>query len=715
MATPIFDCKITTPMALNETNSAKGTLRWFVHKTEYDPRWCEFRFLVNGQRAFGSIYQDMLNAKHSIDIICWGFQPSMYFVRDGGKSMRIGELLAHKGEKDNVKVRLLCWHDPTTSAEVNENNMPGFDAKLTLAKRITPEGIYRAASSLMSPDYQTMEEMEFDLKWYMRANWNNVTHTVHQKTSDQVLDEISIAKFLPSSWGDEASRYLMHEAAGFKNIELATRTFDVSGRQEIVARIQARGKEAGWSQKQIDGMCLGMGALPTHHQKTVLIDYEYPDLAVGYVMGHNMLDQYWDTDEHKAKPATPKTGRSGPSPWHDISSRVTGPVLQDINANFCQAWDEATGQKLTEARKKLGVAGKHEMCLSGSSIGRGVMAQVLRTQSQHGRTDISKLYLQALNNATQYVFVQNQYFRWDEFADTIKQVANKQHAEGRDAGAHGSIYLFVITNSSDAAVGPGTYSTYQMLDSLGYSDRMPGVKYVETEDTLAAKKASLESELTRTQQEEKRMTTQTYGWNEVGGVANYVGELRGQEAVLTGQIGDVEKKQRALGQQANISVPSNPGAVIVSPGSGSTLKVMICTLVAPDSPKKAWVPIYVHAKLAIIDDAFTTLGSANINYRSMNVDSEINIALENGQIATGLREQLWGLHTRMSNPGGSDKGNQSVATDSANATGMSGPAEAFKAWQRIVMLNNGQRDANGAPVSPLVEFFRSSSDRSYKD
>jgi phosphatidylserine/phosphatidylglycerophosphate/cardiolipin synthase-like enzyme len=142
---------------------------------------------------------------------------------------------------------------------------------------------------------------------------------------------------------------------------------------------------------------------------------------------------------------------------------------------------------------------------------------------------------------------------------------------------------------------------------------------------------------------------------------------------------------------------------------------MICTLVAPDSPKKAWVPIYVHAKLAIIDDAFTTLGSANINYRSMNVDSEINIALENGQIATGLREQLWGLHTRMSNPGGSDKGNQSVATDSANATGMSGPAEAFKAWQRIVMLNNGQRDANGAPVSPLVEFFRSSSDRSYKD
>jgi phosphatidylserine/phosphatidylglycerophosphate/cardiolipin synthase-like enzyme len=428
-----------------------------------------------------------------------------------------------------------------------------------------------------------------------------------------------------------------------------------------------------------------------------------------------MLDQYWDTDEHKAAPATPKTGRCGPSPWQDISSRVTGPILQDINANFCQAWDQATGQNLTEARKKLGVAGKHEMCLSGSSLGRGVMAQVLRTQSQRGKTDIGKLYLQALNNATQYVFVQNQYFRWDEFADTIKQVANKQHAAGRDAGAHGSIYLFVITNSSDAAVGNGTYTMYQMLDSLGYSDRMPGVKYAEAADKLAKTKASLESELAHAQQEEKRMSTQTYGWNEIGGAANYIAELRGKEGVLSGEIGDVEKKQSALGQQANMSVPPNPGAVIVSPGSGSTLKVMICTLVAPDSPKKAWVPVYVHAKLAIIDDAFTTLGSANINYRSMNVDSEINIALENGQIAAGLREQLWGLHTRMSNPSGSDKGSQSVAVDSANATGASGPAEAFKSWQRIVMLNNGQRDAKGAPVSSLVEFFHSSSDRSYKD
>ncbi|CAB3699743.1 phospholipase D-like domain-containing protein [Trinickia soli] len=709
MATPTFDCKITTPMALNETNSAKSTMRWFVHKTEYDPRWAEVRFLVNGQRAFGSIYQDMLNAKHSIDIICWGFQPSMYFVRDGGKSMRIGELLAHKGEKDNVKVRLLCWHDPLYVAEAGENNMPGFDRKVTTLKHLPDSWINKVP--LASPDYQTWSEAEFDMYWYERANLNNVTDTVHKNAPDKILDEMS--KFTPGALRDDVARLLGNRIAGFKNIELATRSFDVSERTEIIARVKAHGKAAGWSDQLISGMCQGMGGEPTHHQKTVLIDYEYPDIAVGYVMGHNMLDQYWDTDEHSYKPKSPKLGRSGPTPWQDISSRVTGPILQDINANFCQAWDQATGQKLTEARKKY--AGKHALCLAGSTQERGVMAQVLRTQSQHGKTDISKLYLQALNNATQYVFVQNQYFRWDEFADTIKQVATKQHTAGRDGGTHGPIYLFVITNSSDAAVSTGTFTTYEMLDSLGYSDRMPGVKYAEADDALLAKKVSLESELAKAQQEEQRMRTQSYDWSQMAGAANYIGELRGQEGVLSGEIGDVEKQLAQLKQELGASVKIDPGAQIVSPDGNPILKVLICTLVAPDSPANAWVPVYVHAKLGIIDDAFTTLGSANINFRSMNVDSEINIALENGQIATELRQQLWGLHTRTSGSGDSAHEEPSQATDSVSATGQNGPTEAFKAWTNIIVRNNRHRDANQAPISSIVEFFRVSKQRSYKD
>ncbi|MFP3711215.1 phosphatidylserine/phosphatidylglycerophosphate/cardiolipin synthase family protein, partial [Paraburkholderia sp. SIMBA_009] len=85
------------------------------------------------------------------------------------------------------------------------------------------------------------------------------------------------------------------------------------------------------------------------------------------------------------------------------------------------------------------------------------------------------LYLQAVNNATQHVFIENQYFRWVPLAERIKAVAVQQQKWGRDSGKHGMVYLFVITNSTDAAVGTGTLTTYRMLDALGQAKSMPGV------------------------------------------------------------------------------------------------------------------------------------------------------------------------------------------------------------------------------------------------
>ena len=51
------------------------------------------------------------------------------------------------------------------------------------------------------------------------------------------------------------------------------------------------------------------------------------------------------------------------------------------------------------------------------------------------------------------------------------------------------------------------------------------------------------------------------------------------------------------------------------------LKVHVCTLVAPDSLPGNWIPVYIHSKLMIVDDVFMTLGSANINTRSMEGDT----------------------------------------------------------------------------------------------
>lgn len=125
---------ITVPMALNETGEAKATLRWFVQNTEYGPAQATFRPLVNGEEAFGAVFDAIMAAKHSVDIICWGFQPSMYFKRGSGDTAPIGQLLEAKG-KQGVKVRLLVWCDDLHVAQFSENMMPGSK----VASAIGPE------------------------------------------------------------------------------------------------------------------------------------------------------------------------------------------------------------------------------------------------------------------------------------------------------------------------------------------------------------------------------------------------------------------------------------------------------------------------------------------------------------------------------------------------------------------------------------------------
>ena len=102
----------------------------------------------------------------------------------------------------------------------------------------------------------------------------------------------------------------------------------------------------------------------------------------------------------------------------------------------------------------------------------------------------------------------------------------------------------------------------------------------------------------------------------------------------------------------------------------------MCSLVAPDSPAgKPWTPVYIHSKLMIVDDVFTTHGSANINTRSMQVDSELNIAHEWTSVTQELRRRLWDLHT-----------------DGMGA--QDDPEEAFEAWQDIITENKERQSKN---------------------
>jgi phosphatidylserine/phosphatidylglycerophosphate/cardiolipin synthase-like enzyme len=58
-------------------------------------------------------------------------------------------------------------------------------------------------------------------------------------------------------------------------------------------------------------------------------------------------------------------------------------------------------------------------------------------------------------------------------------------------------------------------------------------------------------------------------------------------------------------------------------------------------------PIYVHAKVAIVDDRWLTVGSANLNEHSLFNDSEVNVVTLDARLARETRLRLWSEHLEL--------------------------------------------------------------------
>ncbi|MBC8639887.1 phosphatidylserine/phosphatidylglycerophosphate/cardiolipin synthase family protein [Caballeronia sp. EK] len=641
---------ITTPIAQACGNTATLTLPHYVQEAEYKPKAATHRPLVCGEEAFAAVYDAISAAQHTIDIVCWGFQPSMYFKRgtSGQGTVPIGQLLLEKASQ-NKKIRLLVWGDSLHLAQFSENMMPG--------------GRFTTAN-----DNRNSTQKEFDAWWYgqVKMDRKNATSGLSVNFAARVVRD-----------------------PAFNRIEFATRDFDVIERAEIAWRsaYDSKYSDRGTHARVMNSVALT--SFPTHHQKMVLIDYEYPDVATGFVMGHNTLDEYWDTHGHSHLRLHPQMGRNGFHPRQDISAQVTGPILIDLNANFCQAWDAATGQKLTEQRRSA-----KQPALRCGQDDVPVMAQILRTQSQygkHGIRDIEALYLQALNNVSNFIYIENQYFRFPPFAEKLMKLVQAYQAGGRKP----PLYLFVVTNSSDEGMGDGTVSTYQMLNALGRSDVLPGVAKLERADDFEKQyKEALDAEKQANQALDRAEHIQIDPFSgSAVGVADYFARLQQDAAQASQHAADVKAKLEGAKTE-------DPQKVDI-PG----LKVHICTLVPPDTPKgMQWDEVYIHSKLMIIDDVFVTHGSANVNLRSMQVDSELNICHESARVTQPLREKLWRIHSK------------GMGVGKKSSSGRLDAEHAFKKWGEIIQTNKIEKlEGLNTPYASLVEFYRDSPKRTYND
>ncbi|HYT52809.1 MAG TPA: phospholipase D family protein [Gaiellaceae bacterium] len=77
-------------------------------------------------------------------------------------------------------------------------------------------------------------------------------------------------------------------------------------------------------------------------------------------------------------------------------------------------------------------------------------------------------------------------------------------------------------------------------------------------------------------------------------------------------------------------------------GSG---RFLACALYARKGAVRE--PIYVHAKIGIVDDRWLTIGSANLNEHSLFNDTEVNLVSCEPELARAIRERLWAEHLEL--------------------------------------------------------------------
>jgi phosphatidylserine/phosphatidylglycerophosphate/cardiolipin synthase-like enzyme len=74
---------------------------------------------------------------------------------------------------------------------------------------------------------------------------------------------------------------------------------------------------------------------------------------------------------------------------------------------------------------------------------------------------------------------------------------------------------------------------------------------------------------------------------------------------------------------------------------GNAERLLACTLYQPGRNGN---PVYVHAKIGIVDDRWLTVGSANLNEHSLFNDTEVNVVVRDPDTVRAARLRLWSEH-----------------------------------------------------------------------
>ncbi|MGH3877960.1 MAG: phospholipase D-like domain-containing protein [Actinophytocola sp.] len=261
-----------------------------------------------------------------------------------------------------------------------------------------------------------------------------------------------------------------------------------------------------------------------HHEKLVIVDGE-----IAFVGGLDFTALEGDRHDSVEHPPNRPLG------WHDLVTRLRGPVVADVAEHFRQRWTEVTGEELPPTQP----------CEPAGDTN----VQLLRTVpdktydfSPRGEFTILDAYLRALRSARRLVYLENQFLWSPEVAEVL-------------------------------------------IDKL-CDPPDPRFRVV----LLLPRKPTNGADTTR------------------------------------GQLG------RMLAADA------------IDPTGERLLLATTINAHSDETAGEDSAPVYVHAKLGIVDDEWMTIGSANLNEHSLFNDTEVNVATDDRDLIRATRLRLWAEH-----------------------------------------------------------------------
>jgi len=407
-----------------------------------------------------------------------------------------------------------------------------------------------------------------------------------------------------------------HEFLYYKSIELGNPNFQVSLARNYIG-------------------------VASHHQKSIIVSNTNDGKTnyYAYVGGIDIASDRWDTQDHVNDEGRNQNLFYG---WHDVHSRVEGPAVLDIFNNFKERWnvlnnvtdffykniDFSNSCNNNKLAAKLVDEDIETFLINWETFWEkfkltitlpgGVIDNICDSSLQLDQ-EVAFPYKSPCYTKIDEEYLTLPTFNNDNLSIKVLRTIGKNSIKGLQP-EHSILNAFV------SAIGKAQYYIYIEDQYFWYSETLiealkdasnRGVKII----VLTVKESDASNPLQK--------NAHDYGWN-----LNYY----------------------AINGAFNTSPPQDAVFIYcLNPVNSGETSIPGC-----DNNDSKCKQIYVHSKLMIIDDRFVTIGSANLNDRSMTCDTEIAIAIYDSNTVHGpmgsidfiskntfaleLRKKIWKHH-----------------------------------------------------------------------